>query len=152
MRSSGLKDSGWVLVQIVLLAALLFSPVVGLLPGLKPFSVLGWLLGAAGLGLAAWATWQLQRHGALTPLPSPRSGARLLTSGCYHRVRHPVYSGLLLWALGTALVQASAGHFGLALLLGLFLQAKAAHEERLLSAQYPEYAAYAARTGRFVPR
>lgn len=152
MRSSGLKESGWVLVQIVLLAAILFSPVVGPLTWLKPLSAFGWLFGAVGLGLAAWATWQLQRHGSLTPLPSPRSGARLLTTGCYRRVRHPVYSGLLLWALGTALVQASALHFGLVVLLGLFLQAKAAHEERLLSAQYPEYASYAARTGRFFPR
>jgi protein-S-isoprenylcysteine O-methyltransferase Ste14 len=152
MKASGLKDSGWVLAQIVLLAALLFSPVVGALTWLEPFSVLGWVLGAAGLGLAAWATWQLQRHGSLTPLPSPRSGARLLTTGCYRRVRHPVYSGLLLWALGTALVQASALHFVLVLFLVLYFQAKAAHEERLLSAQYPAYGAYAARTGRFFPR
>lgn len=151
MRSFGLKDSGWVLVQIALLAAILFSPVVGALTWLKPLSALGWLLGAAGLGLAAWATWQLQRHGSLTPMPSPRSGARLLTTGCYRRVRHPVYSGLLLWALGTALVQASALHFGLVLFLVLYFQAKAAHEERLLITQYPDYPAYAARTGRFFP-
>lgn len=151
-KRSAAADLVWVTVQIVLLAALLTGPEWGPLPWLQGFRPVGWALVIGGLLLAAVATWQLHRHGSLTPMPSPRHGARLLARGCYRWVRHPVYIGLLLWAFGTALLHASALHLGLVFLLVLFFHFKAVHEERLLLSKYPEYAAYATRTGRFLPR
>ncbi|MDP1588555.1 MAG: methyltransferase, partial [Prosthecobacter sp.] len=116
------------IVQLVLLAALLLMPAFGLLPFLVPMRPLGLLVGIAGLALSGAATWQLQAGRSLTPMPSPRAGAALLTSGLYRRVRHPVYSGLLVWAFGMAIATASGLHFVLFGLLWIFFTAKAAHE------------------------
>jgi protein-S-isoprenylcysteine O-methyltransferase Ste14 len=151
MKSAMLKDISWVTVQLVLLAALLLMPAFGLLPFLVPLRPLGLLIGFAGLVLSGAATWQLQAGRSLTPMPSPRTGAVLLTGGLYRRVRHPVYSGLLVWALGMAIAAASGLHFVLFGLLWVFFHAKAAHEERLLAQKFSDYSEYAARTPRFFP-
>ena len=151
-KSAMLKDLSWVTVQLALLAALLFMPALELLPFLLPLRPLGLLISFAGLVLSGLATWQLQAGRSLTPMPSPRTGAELLTSGLYHRIRHPVYSGLLVWAFGMAISAASGLHFVLFGLLWAFFQAKAAHEERLLAQKFSGYSKYAARTPRFFPR
>lgn len=151
MKSATLRDLSWVTVQLVLLAALLFMPVFGLLPFLVPLRLLGLLVGIAGLALSGAATWQLQAGRSLTPMPSPRTGAALLTSGLYRRIRHPVYSGLLVWAFGMAISAASVLHFVLFGLLWAFFHAKAAHEEQLLAQKFSGYSEYAARTPRFFP-
>jgi protein-S-isoprenylcysteine O-methyltransferase Ste14 len=151
MKSSTLRDLSWVTVQLVLLAALLLMPAFGLLTFLLALRPLGLLVGFAGLALSGTATWQLQAGRSLTPMPSPRAGAALLTSGLYRRVRHPVYSGLLVWAFGMAIAAASGLHFMLFGLLWAFFHAKAAHEERLLAQKFSGYSEYAARTPRFFP-
>jgi protein-S-isoprenylcysteine O-methyltransferase Ste14 len=151
MKSTTLKDLSWVIVQWVLLAALLLMPAFGLLTFLLALRPLGLLVGFAGLALSGTATWQLQAGRSLTPMPSPRAGAALLTSGLYRRVRHPVYSGLLVWAFGMAIAAASGLHFMLFGLLWAFFHAKAAHEERLLAQKFSGYSEYAARTPRFFP-
>ena len=151
MKSATLKDLSWVTVQLVLLAALLLMPAFGLLPFLLPLRPLGLLVCITGLALSGVATWQLQAGRSLTPMPSPRTGAALLTGGLYRCVRHPVYSGLLVWAFGMAISAASLLHFVLFALLWIFFNAKAAHEERLLAQKFSDYPEYAARTPRFFP-
>jgi protein-S-isoprenylcysteine O-methyltransferase Ste14 len=151
MKSTTLKDLSWVIVQLVLLAALLLMPAFGLLTFLLALRPLGLLVGFAGLALSGTATWQLQAGRSLTPMPLPRADAALLTSGLYRRVRHPVYSGLLVWAFGMAIAAASGLHFMLFGLLWAFFHAKAAHEERLLAQKFSGYSEYAARTPRFFP-
>jgi len=152
MKSASLKDLSWVIVQLLLLAAILFVPSFGLWSLLVPLRPLGLLMGAAGLAISGLATWQLQKGRSLTPMPSPRSGATLLESGLYRHVRHPVYSGLLVWAFGMAVAATSVLHFLLFGLLWAFFHAKAAHEERLLALKFIDYPAYIARTPRFFPR
>ena len=149
MKSATLKDLSWVTVQLVLLAALLFMPAFGLLTFLVPLRPLGLLIGFAGLALSGLATWQLHAGRSLTPMPSPRMGAVLLTSGLYRRVRHPVYSGLLVWAFGIGIAASSGLHFVLFGLLWIFFNAKATHEERLLAQVFSSYPEYASRTPRF---
>ena len=151
MRSATLKDLAWVTVQLILLVALLLMPAYGILPFLVPLRSLGLLVGFAGLMFSGAATWQLKAGRSLTPMPSPRAGAALVTSGVYHWVRHPVYSGLLVWAFGMAIATASGLHFVLFGLLWVFFHAKAAHEERMLTQTFGGYTEYAARTPRFFP-
>lgn len=151
MKSSTLNDMSWVTVQLVLLAALWLMPAFGHLPFLVPLRPVGRLVGFAGLALSGAATWQLRTGRSLTPMPSPRARAALLTSGLYRRVRHPVYSGLLVWAFGMAIAATSGLHFVLFILLWAFFHAKAAHEERLLAQKFSVYLEYAARTPRFFP-
>ncbi len=93
-----------------------------------------------------------QLGGSLTANPVPRESGRLIETGLYKYVRHPIYTGLLLATLGSC-VQSMAvvKFFFWFLLLGLLIY-KARFEEKLLAAKYSTYTDYMKRTGRFVPR
>ena len=150
--SATLHDAVWVTVQLALLAMLVWAPTWGHLPFLGPLRPLGLAICFAGLALSAVATFQLRAARSLTPMPSPRAQSELISTGLYARVRHPVYSGLLVWALGMAIAASSLLHFVLFTLLGVFLNAKAAHEEGLLVQKFKAYSDYLTRTPRFIPR
>jgi protein-S-isoprenylcysteine O-methyltransferase Ste14 len=84
-----------------------------------------------------------------TPEPADRGG--LMTDGIYSFIRHPFYTATPTMFLGFALL--AHRPWGLVILpfvVGL-LYWKSTHEEDLLEAKFPEYAAYRARTGRFLP-
>ncbi len=87
----------------------------------------------------------------LTPLPQPTAKAYLVRHGIYGKVRHPIYTGVLLFLTGWALVWQSWPGLVAALGSTLFFDAKARREERWLRARFPEYAAYQAETRRFIP-
>ena len=82
-----------------------------------------------------------------------RQEHRLITHGVYRTIRHPMYTALLLYSVGHALVIPNwvAGFSNLTaftLLLGLRLRA----EEKMMAEEFgDEYAAYSARTKRLVP-
>jgi len=87
----------------------------------------------------------------LTAAPLPNSHAELHTGGLYRFVRHPIYSGLLLLALAVTLTSGSLWTAAACGALVVLINAKARWEERRLAARFPAYAAYAARTPRFIP-
>jgi protein-S-isoprenylcysteine O-methyltransferase Ste14 len=95
-------------------------------------------------GSAAGRSW---------PWPFPRAiaGAPLIESGAYRLIRHPIYSGLVLGAIGWGLVTGSILAIGAAGLLSLLLAAKSHREEVWLVAIHPEYGAYQQRTKRLIP-
>jgi protein-S-isoprenylcysteine O-methyltransferase Ste14 len=88
---------------------------------------------------------------ALTPLPYPRDGAELVETGVYARVRHPIYGGLIMAAVGWGLVAASPISIVLAGVLFGFFQLKSRREEIWLTERYPGYPAYRERTRRLIP-
>ena len=88
---------------------------------------------------------------SLTPLPRPREGAAFRDDGVYGRVRHPIYGGVLLVALGISLLTSPMGLAPTALLMLLF-EGKARREEAWLLDRYEVYAAYRERVRRrFLP-
>ncbi|MCX6923824.1 MAG: isoprenylcysteine carboxylmethyltransferase family protein [Verrucomicrobia bacterium] len=105
------------------------------------------LLIAAGCGLAG--TVSLGRN--LTPFPKPSAGVRLVTSGIYGFIRHPLYTAVFCGSVGWALVWRSWPSLAAALVLAPFFDAKARREERWLRQQFPEYSEYERRVRRFVP-
>lgn len=77
---------------------------------------------------------------------------QLITTGLYHYVRHPIYTGILLMVLGTALsdgtLSAGIGFVIIVLSIGFKLRA----EEALLTKHFPkEYPAYKNRTKALIP-
>lgn len=109
----------------------------------------GWLAGLAiGLGLFMGGNglWQIREH--LSPFPSPKAHAQLVTDGAYALVRHPIYTGIVLILAGYALYSAHAYRLGITGLLLLLFYFKSGYEERKLLAMFSEYAWYKKRVGR----
>jgi protein-S-isoprenylcysteine O-methyltransferase Ste14 len=82
-----------------------------------------------------------------------RNEHRLVTSGVYSHVRHPMYSAFWLWALAQALLLPNwiAGPAGLVGFGTLFFL-RVGREERLMSEIFGEdYRRYMARTSRILP-
>jgi protein-S-isoprenylcysteine O-methyltransferase Ste14 len=82
-----------------------------------------------------------------------REEHRLITQGVYRGIRHPMYSALLLYSAGQALVIPNwvAGLSNLIAFTVLFALRVGA-EERMMAEQFgDEYAAYSAQTKRLVP-
>ena len=61
---------------------------------------IGLVLFALGLGFAIWARVHIGRNWG-TPM-TQKDEPELVTSGPYHLVRHPIYSGILVAGVGTA--------------------------------------------------
>lgn len=87
----------------------------------------------------------------LTPFPKPLATARFVQHGIYGLIRHPLYTSVFCAALGWSLVWQSWPALIVAVGIGIFLDAKARHEERWLRQHFSEYAAYAQRVRRFIP-
>jgi protein-S-isoprenylcysteine O-methyltransferase Ste14 len=147
------RGGGWVLGQVLLIAAILLSAALG--PG-APDSVavvayaMGGVLMALGVVLVVAGATGL--GSSLTPFPAPRAGGDLITTGIYQRVRHPMYGGGILFALGWSIVTGSAAGLALTAGLVLFFELKSRREERWLLDRYAGYAEYRRGTPRrFVP-
>ena len=109
----------------------------------------GLVLFTLGLGFAIWARMHLGRNWG-TPM-TRKDEPELVTSGPYHLVRHPIYSGILLAGAGTA-VALSWPWLTAVVLAGSYFLYSAAVEERFLSEQFPDdYPAYKRSTKRLVP-
>jgi protein-S-isoprenylcysteine O-methyltransferase Ste14 len=106
---------------------------------------------AAGMAVALWATAHIKA--AVLGEVEPRLD-RLVQSGPYRFVRHPIYLGMTIALVGAALALRSwPGMLG-ALLLFLPSEIyRARLEERALSRRFgSEWKDYAARTGFILPR
>jgi protein-S-isoprenylcysteine O-methyltransferase Ste14 len=153
LPSLGPRGEGWVLVQSVLLV-LVAAGGWSLGPDWSgPARLAGIFVGIALIagGVLLVARGVVDLGGAMTPLPRPREGAKLVQTGAYTLARHPIYGGLILASFGWAIVQASIVSVILAAALATFFQLKSTREERWLEMRYPDYAAYRARTRRFIP-
>ena len=87
----------------------------------------------------------------LTPLPYPKDGAALVRKGPYAIVRHPIYSGGLILALGWALYIQGWLTLGYVFVLFVFLDMKSRREEKWLMERYPEYAEYQKQVHKLIP-
>lgn len=109
------------------------------------------LLLAVALALFVWASAVMGRNWSL--VARTRADHRLVTTGPFARVRHPIYSALALVVVAMALALGHVAHLVAALpvyALGTWLRVRA--EERLLHALFgTAYIDYAWRVKRFVP-
>ena len=87
----------------------------------------------------------------LTPLPHPIDSATLVEGGAYRLVRHPIYSGLCLAAIGWALWCNSAITLLTAAVLFVFFDIKSRREERWLVERFTNYADYRRRVKKLIP-
>lgn len=151
----GPRGEGWVVLQVLLFVVIGVSGLALSSPEPDAWTSLGFVAGTvlilagAGLGLAGIAG--LQAGDALTAVPRPRDTSRLVDTGAYGRVRHPIYGALVIGAAGWSLLRGSPAAFLGTIALFVVLDLKRRREELWLMERYPEYAAYRARTRRFIP-
>jgi len=111
--------------------------------------VLGVILCATGIAFAIWARRHLGRNWGM-PM-SMQEGHELVTSGPYTRVRHPIYTGMLLAMMGSMLAE-GAWWLPTILVFFAYFVYSAKTEEKLMLRQFPDvYPAYMARTKMLVP-
>lgn len=149
--SDRLKGYLFVAAQFAVLAVIVVAP-AGDLPwrGNAWTEFAGQLFVLGGLGIVVWSGIAL--GASLTAHPMPTSRSALRTSGPYQFARHPIYAGLLAFAIGAALAGASWLHLVAAVALIGVLSGKARFEETFLIARYgDEYRDYARTVGRFTP-
>jgi protein-S-isoprenylcysteine O-methyltransferase Ste14 len=108
------------------------------------------LLTTAGLAVAVWARAALGRNWSGTI--AFKEHHELIQRGPYAYVRHPIYSGLLLMCLGTAVASARLSSFAVLGLALVLLVIKAHYEERLMMRHFPDaYPAYRQRVKGLIP-
>lgn len=151
----GARGEWLVVIQILLIAVVFFGPrSFSTLPAWhSPYTELGSIVGPSlmlvGVLLLGACIFELKAN--LTPLPQPRERSTLIVSGPYRFIRHPMYFGGILIALGWALWVHGWLTLGYATALLIFAEFKSRYEETWLRKKFPEYAEYEARTRRLIP-
>ena len=151
----GSRGEWLVVAQVALIGLVFLGPrkVVGQPAWPFPFRqacpVVGGVLMILGGALLVAGLVRLGR--GLTPLPYPKDDARLVQTGPFALVRHPMYGGGLVLALGWAVYVQGWLTLGYVLALFVFLDAKSRREERWLAERFPEYPAYQRRVRKLIP-
>jgi protein-S-isoprenylcysteine O-methyltransferase Ste14 len=154
--SLGPRGEGWVALQVVALGLVILTARFGRELGPpEPVGSLVRTLGIAliliGVVLLLWGSVELKRGQAFSILPKPIGGGDLVETGPYRFVRNPIYSALVIGALGMAIARFDGWTLASAVVLFAVLDLKRRREEVWLSDRYPGYAAYRRRTKAMVP-
>jgi len=110
---------------------------------------IGLVLFALGLAFAVWARIHIGRNWG-APM-TQKDEPELVTSGPYRFVRHPIYSGILVAGVGTALAL-NWLWLTVVVLAGIYFVYSATVEERYLTGRFPAaYPAYKRSTKMLIP-
>jgi|SRR5579863_942531 len=122
-----------------------------LFPPTRRTEVAGLIITAAGIGFAIWARAYL--GGNWSGAVSVKVGHELVRTGPYRWVRHPIYSGLIVALLGTALVIGQVRGLVAVLLFYAGFKIKSRIEERVMRGVFgAQYDDYSRTTGAILPR
>jgi protein-S-isoprenylcysteine O-methyltransferase Ste14 len=145
---------------LLIVAAAILSVIGSLLAGRLPeaawldrtaVAVAGAAIAALGIALVLWAQFEM---GASWRIGVDRAEVtELVTSGPFRAVRNPIFSGMLLFWAGLALVAPNIASLlaPFVALAGVEVQVRLVEEPYLLATHGERYQAYAARAGRLVP-
>lgn len=126
----------FVTVQFTAIAILAYNAFFGsITPGTLSFILVGWTIGI-------WAIISMNQVSKLSVLPSPTKKTKLVISGPYRSVRHPMYLAVLLFCLGLFGINPNYLSLVTYWILGVNLIAKILYEEYLLTKQLKGYSSY----------
>ncbi|MGD9240519.1 MAG: isoprenylcysteine carboxylmethyltransferase family protein [Desulfobacterales bacterium] len=104
------------------------------------------------LGVAVGTALYLFKSGHVVVTPDQRS-TKVVSSGAFRYVRHPLYLGSIFIYLGLTVSTASLFCLGLLVVAILFYNYIAGYEEKLLEIKWGKaYIAYKENTGKWMPR
>lgn len=143
------------LAMMLLLYAVLYFPQLFRLPPPDPSpnavaASLGVLLAMLGVAMVLWSRRTLGRN--WSDLVVLKADHKLVATGPYRWVRHPLYAGCLLAFLGSALTLGVVSAWIIFLIAFFGFATKARAEEKLLTGHFPDsYPAYRRRIKAFIP-
>jgi protein-S-isoprenylcysteine O-methyltransferase Ste14 len=143
-QSNGLVPTLSALGGTFVLAVVNNVPLADLIPAVKSMAI---LLLATGNVLSIYCLAVLGRSFSILP-----QARKLVTCGPYAVIRHPLYMCEALAATGLIILHLSWISVTVGLILGGLQLRRVFFEEAVLGAAFPDYAAYAAQTPRFLPR
>lgn len=133
--------------------ALFLGRYLGFVPMWRTGPVLGWSMIALELLGIAFAWWARIEMGRLWSGNIVRKeGHRVVETGPFALVRHPIYAGISLSVLAIAVIDGAPVAFAGAALIAVGFALKARVEERFLEEALPDYAVYRTRVPMLVPR
>ena len=126
-----------------------FSNRLSLFVPSPPILQIGAVLTALGIAVAIWARLYIGRN--WSPRPAMKEEHELVTGGPYAFVRHPIYTGIIIAALGTALTGTLFGAILFIFAAALFVS-RVGKEERIMLELFPgTYPSYQSRTKWLIP-
>ncbi|MFZ4545095.1 MAG: methyltransferase family protein [Saprospiraceae bacterium] len=149
MNKINKKDLYFVFVQFALFVCYLFPVGTFSIQAGDLMNYIGLSAAIAGLLIIVVSIIQLNKN--LTPFPTPLKDGTLIQNGLYKYARHPIYTGIILFAIGLGLFLDSIWKIGIGFALTILFYFKSNYEEKLLMIQYPDYLMYQKRTARFFP-
>jgi protein-S-isoprenylcysteine O-methyltransferase Ste14 len=121
------------------------------LPGTPAIWWIGLALTALGVGISVWARWTLGAN--WSSVVTLKKNHELIRAGLYRWIRHPIYTGILLAVIGTAMIR---GHLRTWLAFVVILATfyfKARREESFLRQEFGAgFEEHFRHTGMFLPK
>jgi protein-S-isoprenylcysteine O-methyltransferase Ste14 len=124
------------------------------LPSSSAGSILWWtglLITAMGIAISVWARLSLGAN--WSGIVTVKAGHELIRRGLYRLIRHPIYTGILLGAIGTGLIQSQLRDLLGFLILYITFYFKAKREESFLQQEFgSSFTEHQQTTGMFWPK
>lgn len=99
------------------------------------------------------AGWYLARNGVRAVFVKGKSTPELIRTGVYRIVRHPIYSGTILFYLGATLITMSLAAAACWILIVVYYVLISRYEERILTGTFGEaYISYQKEVGMMFPK
>jgi protein-S-isoprenylcysteine O-methyltransferase Ste14 len=130
-----------------------YYPVLGarFVPDTALVQWIGVLFTAAGVAIAFWARFHLGAN--WSGVVTLKVGHELIRTGPYRAIRHPIYTGILLAMLGSAVALGEVRGLLAVAAAWLSFYTKARREESFLAQEFgPRFTEHQQHTGMFLPR
>jgi protein-S-isoprenylcysteine O-methyltransferase Ste14 len=104
-------------------------------------------------GIVLVSGWYLARNGMKSVFGTERSEPKVISTGAFSIVRHPIYTGAILFYLGATIITMSIASAAFWILIIIFYILIARYEERILTEEFgEEYLNYKKKTGLLFPK
>ncbi|WP_299183856.1 isoprenylcysteine carboxylmethyltransferase family protein [uncultured Aquimarina sp.] len=144
------KDFLFVFIQFVLFLVYIIDLKIVSVSWLPFLDKTGLFILIMGILIVLVSLVQLNKN--LSPFPTPKLNSKLIKTGLYKFMRHPIYTGILGIAFGYGFYIGSIFKLMIATFIFVLFYFKSKYEEKKLLGFFSEYEAYKKTTGRFLPK